>query len=82
MLFFLTFCLLELKVVENRAFSGEEIFIRNDLKVKVFRTYHVIPNQVISLSLIDALEILKGASLVCLNCSVVIFNIQYVIYRV
>lgn len=69
--------------MEYHVFSGEEICLRKDLKVRAFKTYHVIPSQVISpFSWIDALEILKGGSLVCLNCSAAIFSIQYVIYTV
>lgn len=67
--------------MEYHVFSGEEICLRKDLKVRAFRTYHVIPSQVISpFSLIDALEILKCVSVVCLNCSAAIFSIQYAIY--
>ena len=27
-------------------FSGEEFYLRKDLKVRAFKTYHVIPSQV------------------------------------
>lgn len=29
-------------------FAGEEFYLRKDLKVKAFQTYHVIPSQVAS----------------------------------
>lgn len=35
-------------VANSRLIAGEEFYLRKDLKVKAFRTYHVIPSQVAS----------------------------------
>jgi len=35
-------------VANSRLVAGEEFYLRKDLKVKAFRTYHVIPSQVAS----------------------------------